>query len=265
MRDLSLPGVYFAGDAAKPPVLLLHSSQSSAGQWRALVAELAKSYAVLSVDLLGYGAAPAVTGTPESFRFEAEIPRILEALEKAQVRQPVTLIGHSYGGALALKLALEQPFAVARLVMFEPVAFHLLEATEAARQEIDQVAENMASLSQAEATAGFVDYWNFHGFFAALPSKMQGLMIAQGDKVNYDFSALMGEPYGLDDYRNIKVPSLLLRGEHTRQSAHAVADKLLSALPEVTAKTLPTGHMGPITHAAQVNQAILNFLTSTAA
>lgn len=256
-----LPGVYRFGAVGKEPLLFLHSSQSSSGQWRDLIQQLSSNYDILAIDLLGYGKAPVVAEMePEAFRFDDEMPRVLQAIDAAQWTQPITLIGHSYGGALALKIALEKPIAVKQLVVFEPVAFHVLEANEAARQEIEGIAAQMYQKDEEAATRGFVDYWNQPGFFDGLPERMRKSMTSQARKVTMDFAALMGEPHKLADYRHVSMPILLLQGQFTQASARCVAQHLMQVLPDVHAETLPCGHMGPITHAAQVNHAITAFL-----
>lgn len=258
---MNLAGVYRFGTPEQPPLLLLHSSQSTSGQWRGLVQQIQDDFDILAIDLLGYGKAPDANHIePEGFRFADEMPRILEAVEAVGWQQEVTLVGHSYGGALALKIALEQPFAVKALVAFEPVAFHVLEANEAARLEIENVATQMEQFEQWTATAAFVDYWNHPGFFESLPEGMQAVMLQQASKVTRDFAALMGEPHKLTDYRLVNVPVLLLQGKETQASARQVAQYLLSVLPHAQAKELACGHMGPVTHPHLVNPEIVQFL-----
>lgn len=256
-----LAGVYRSGVAGATPVLLLHSSQSNSGQWRQLITQLQGDFDVMAVDLLGYGNAPAASvDSPESFRFADELPRIEAALSQAQWQQPVHLIGHSYGGALALKIALEQPFPVASLAVFEPVAFHVLDAQDSGRQQVEKIAGQMDQLAPAEATARFVDYWNSDGFFASLPARVQQVMISQTEKVIMDFAALMGEPHKASDYAQVQLPVLLLQGQYTQGSAQQVAARLLQVLPQVSTQTVACGHMGPLTHADQVNPLLLAFL-----
>lgn len=256
-------GIYRTGTEGQPPLVLLHSSQSNSSQWRSLLAALAPAFDCVAVDLLGYGKAPAVSvADPAQFRFADELPRIIDAIETLNWQQPITLIGHSYGGALALKIAVERHFELRSLVLFEPVAFHLLDLDEPARKEIETISKQMIGADAAVATTAFVDYWNQPGYFAALPAKIQHLMTAQADKVQCDFAALMGERYDLRDCASIQQPTLLLQGQFTQNSARTVAHKLEVCLPAVMSRTLACGHMGPITHAAAVNAEILEFLAA---
>lgn len=254
-------GVHVSGSADKPAIVLLHSSQSNTGQWRALIQLLRDDFYLIGIDLLGYGKAPAAqVSASEAFRFTDEVPRIVTAVEQLCPNQPVTLVGHSYGAAVALKLALEQLLPVRAMALFEPVAFHVLDAIDPARQEVEAIAAQMDQDDKHAATQAFVDYWNAPGYFDALPAKVQQLMISQADKVAMDFAALMGEPHKLVDYRRVEVPVLLLTGSQTRASAKRVAEQLQQVLPQVDVRQLACGHMGPLTHAGLVNPLIVEFL-----
>lgn len=249
------------GNEAGPSLVLLHSSQSNTSQWRALIQSLQNDYDLIGVDLIGYGKAPkAQVEQVEAFRFSDEVPRIVAGVKQLVGDKPVTLIGHSYGGALALKLALEALLNVRAVAVFEPVAFHVLESNEAARKEIEAIASQMDANDPVASTETFVDYWNQPGFFAALPDRVQQLMASQAKKVAMDFAALMGEPHKLVDYRRLTQPVLLLTGSQTQQSAKRVAEQLQQVLPDVRVKQLDCGHMGPLTHPQLVNPELISFI-----
>ncbi|RUO73472.1 alpha/beta fold hydrolase [Idiomarina ramblicola] len=252
-------GIHLFGEQQNPPVVLLHSSQSASSQWRALVKDLVASHFVIAVDLLGYGQAPNVEFTA-NFRLEQELPRIISAVKNLSLSQPVQLVGHSYGGAVALKLALEKPFKIAAVVLYEPVAFHVLPDDSPGMLEIQDISQAMHGRDAIECTRTFVDYWNDAGYFDALPERIQQLMVSQADKVALDFDALLNEPRRLADYSGVEQKVLLLQGKHTRRSANAVAEALSTVLPDVERESVAAGHMGPLTHPADVNERILRFL-----
>ena len=88
-----------------PTVVLLHSSGSSGRQWDPLVAGLHDRFRLHAVDLHGHGGTPAwQAGRPMSLEDDAAL---VEPLLLAP--EGVRLVGHSYGGALALKLASLHP------------------------------------------------------------------------------------------------------------------------------------------------------------
>jgi pimeloyl-ACP methyl ester carboxylesterase len=256
-----MQGVYQSGSEQHPAIVLLHSSLSSARQWRELVTRLEPDYRVINLDLYGYGQGPAVED-PGTFGLATEARRVTDILEQLKVEK-YHLLGHSYGGALALKLALEQNLRIRSLILFEPVAFHLLSKDEPGYQEIVALASGMPDDQPRQAAAAFVDYWNGAGYFAGLPEPMQALFTRQVDKVRLDFQALLSEPYAPYNYAKIKQPTLLMTGKHSRQSAHAVAAIIGHRLPGLTARPVSGGHMAPISHTKLVNEQILTFLAGS--
>jgi pimeloyl-ACP methyl ester carboxylesterase len=111
-----------AGDG--PPVLLLHASTSSGGQWRDLQAMLAGEFRTLAPDLLGYGKTSPWDPSRE-LSSEHELA-LLDAVVAHAGGGPIHLVGHSYGGLTALRLAASGRAPLASLTLVEPIAFWLL-------------------------------------------------------------------------------------------------------------------------------------------
>src|SRR4051812_29791747 len=105
------------------PVVLVHSSGLSAQQWGPIVPRLAASHRVLAPDLLGYGAS-APWPDPDRFDLVEDLAIVRAVIASADA--PVHLVGHSYGGVLAMLAAREAPARVRSLALYEPVAFHVL-------------------------------------------------------------------------------------------------------------------------------------------
>ncbi len=106
-----------------PPVVLLHSSVSGNRQWKALTAELRDRHRVLAINLLGYGTTPPWPGgRPQRLTDQTALVHAV----LADVDGPVALVGHSFGGAVAMRAAVELGDHVRALVLVEPNPFSLL-------------------------------------------------------------------------------------------------------------------------------------------
>jgi len=242
-----------------PVVVLLHSSLSSAKQWQGLANTLKNDFTVINIDLLGYGDAEQVSDR-ESYSFEVEVQRILSAVKSAATKQQFHLVGHSCGGAIALKIAVEMPNSVLSLSLFEPVAFHLFAIDSEERKQVIQFSELVHQLSSEHATQAFVDYWNGQGYFEQLPAKIQQQMILGINKVVLDFKGIFTESYGINRVSEIKLPCLFLSGKYSPELSQKLSEKIASCLPTVKYHQIASGHMAPLSHPQLVEPLITDFL-----
>lgn len=248
-----------------PAVISLHSSASSPRQWSALAQTLGTAYRVATPALIGYGDAPEWHyQRPLSLDDEAER---VEPLIKSEP-DGVHLVGHSFGGAVALRLAQRNPGKVRSLALYEPVLFSLLNDEASDRPgpppsmaEVNSVRIAIRrSLSAGLGTFAaklFVQYWSGPGAWDALDLPRQEAITARMRKVDAEFDAVNCNQLRLDEFRSIRVPVLLLQGERTRRPAHRIAGLLASTLPDAVREVVRgAGHMGPMTHAVAVNARI---------
>ena len=156
----------FGVGAARETVVPLHSSGSSSRQWSALIERLSPSYDMRAVDLHGHGAQPAWPGR-QPLALADEVTLVEPILREAG---PVHLVGHSYGGVVALKVAELHPRSVRSLVAYEPVLFRWLYDTDPASDAACAVIEVAAAIRKAlharsysGAARPFVDYWSGTG------------------------------------------------------------------------------------------------------
>ena len=254
---IPLPAYFSAGEG--PAVVLLHCTLSSKNQWRGLSGALSRGFRVIAVDLYGYGDTPMPAGSKD-FTLLDEALLVQSLLDELIPDRPFHLVGHSYGGAVALHLCHHLPERVRTLCLFEPVAFHLLERQDPSLQPVrammQALAGQMASGLRDEAAATFLDYWSGPGSFARFPLRVQRDFAQRTGKLELDFQALTRTPLTLDDYRHLRLPVTLIAGRKSRPPALRVAQKLSEAIPECKLCWVDTGHMGPITDPDLVNPII---------
>lgn len=243
------------GSMKTEPVVLLRCSGSSGAQWKALAAALGPRYRAIAPELSGYGSLAAEAGPVRSVI--------------GRLQEPVHLVGHSYGGAVALHVARTRPELVRTLTLVEPSAFHLLrngDATDvAALREITAVAADArAALAVGDYSGGFgrfVDYWSGPGSWADMPAEKRVLFAPQLAKVVLDFHALLSEPAELEDVCDLALPTLLVQGGCTTLPARCVCARLRMALPQASFRVVRgAAHMLPITHRDAVNALIAEHL-----
>lgn len=248
----------------RPAVVLLHSSASSGRQWTALAEVLRPRFDVHAVDLHGHGAQPAWGGSaPLSLADDA-------ALVGALLREhgSAHVVAHSYGAAVALEFATRQPQSVLSLVAYEPVLFHWLVGADpgsVAAWDVVTIAETISTwLASGEPRAAarcFVEFWSGAGAWAALPTGAQNAIAGRMPTVQTHFDALLRQRLGRAELTRLTLPMLFMTGARTVAATRRIGALLRAALPRAEHATLAgMGHMGPVTHAVEVNRQVVSFL-----
>ncbi len=255
---------YSAAGIGKP-VVLLHSGGLSSRQWGRFAEDLAGEYRVVSPDFLGYGRS---SGWPEGEEFHFILDALaIEALLDS-IAEPIHLVGHSYGGFIALLVALHHPSLVRSLAVFEPVAFGVLHSRHDAAGLSSLVVAGIESSLMNARTGGqepwlraFVDYWSGEGAWERLPEVTRASFRAVGWKLFGEVRSLLLDRTPHQAYATLSMPTLLLCGDASPIAARRVVALLAEAIPGAQARSVAgAGHMGPLTHAAQVNGWIADHL-----
>lgn len=243
-------------------VILVHSSGLGSRQWRRTLEALSGSHRVIVPDLVGYGDS-SVVSLGERVHFEMDLLGLERLLDAAP--EPVHLVGHSYGGFLALLAALHRPRSVRSVSVYEPVSFGVLRS----EGDVEAIATLPSTgtrwpTTEVEIEAwleGFIAYWNGPGAWQALPEPMRATFRAAAPKVVGEVLTLGEDRTPLEAYTTLAMPVLLLGSERSTLAADRVLTLLERTIPSVRrVRIAGAGHMGPITHAAAVNAEIASFL-----
>ena len=256
---------FFREAGAGPGLICIHANASSCAQWRMLMDLLSPRFHVFASDSYGAGRSPEWPSDRE-IRLGDEVA-LLEPIF-ARAGSPVTLVGHSYGAAVALVAAISKPERVRALALYEPTLFSVLNAETPATNDSDGIRHAVASASDAldagdpdVAARHFIDYWMGSGSWEQTPEQRKPAMRDSVTKVRRWAHALFTEPTPLAAFRSLDIPVLYMVGKRSTLSAHGVARLLTAALPRVLVVEFESlGHMGPVTHPEVVNEAIARFL-----
>jgi pimeloyl-ACP methyl ester carboxylesterase len=226
------------------PVVLVHSTGMSSQQWKRLAARLSVSHRVLLPDLIGYGeSSPWPRG--EVFHWHLDVLG-LEALLDS-LSEPAHLVGHSYGGLVALAAALHRPKAV-RSLDAEPITAPTLPDEPGAGERW---------------LTWFVDYWNFPGAWAQLPERARASFLATVDVCYGEVRSLLSDRTPPAVWATIAAPTLLVRGELSPVGARHVAEALSQCIRGAALRDVAgAGHMAPLTHESVVSAMIAQHIAA---
>jgi pimeloyl-ACP methyl ester carboxylesterase len=263
MAQLTIDGrhVSYLEFGSGAPIVLLHAGGASGKQWAKVGALLEARFHVIAPDLWGFG------GT-EHWSGEQELTHDDQALLVAGVieqlcKQPVHLVGHSYGGATAVRLMLRNMALVRTAVLIEPILTPLLRLAgeEGHFHEYLQMAhsflDNAAAGNLNEAWRAFLDYRNGPGTWEALPEPQRERFRSVTESTVAAFRSNLSNPTSLEDLERLSLPILVMSGDKTTVPDRRVTEILRDGIPQCRYALIPGAeHMSPLTHPAFIAEAV---------
>lgn len=241
--------------------LLIHCALAQSGAWAPVMNAL-DDRRLVAVDLPGHGS----SGDWDPRRECTD--QALAAAEALLDRLPgnVDLIGHSFGGVIALRLALARPDRIRALVLIEPVLFaaareHAPEAFEAflTASHAEQAAYDRQSW--ADAAELFYSRWSGGAAWRRLSDTQRADVIERIPLIPRTHDALVEDVHGIvPQLSTLSCPVLLLSGDRSPAIVATVMAALAQRLPRATHRVvIGAGHMLPLTHPQVVARAIETF------
>jgi pimeloyl-ACP methyl ester carboxylesterase len=253
-----------SSNARRETILFLHGSLGNGDGWRRTVAALRPSYRCLTPDLIGYGASMP---WPKDVLFTLEAERLVLAPLLACCADTFHLVGYSYGGVVALDLALAHPNRVRTLTLIEPVLFNVLREAggEFAFQQFARMRDGfVAALAQGpaeHALRSFVDFWGGQGAWDKLLPEVRADMRRAIGKVALDWEASFAFTASRQSLAAFGSRTLLLRGDRSPAGMLELVDTLHALMPGSTRRVIAgANHLLPIVRAAEVAATILRHL-----
>jgi pimeloyl-ACP methyl ester carboxylesterase len=253
--------------SAGPVVVLVHSSVSGARQWRRLMDDLKDRFRVRAVNLFGYGKTPP--WPDEATQSLDDQARLVEAVLPADARE-VYLVGHSFGGSVAMKAAARLSGRVAKLVLLETNPFYLLAqfGRSDAFAEIMELRNCIKTVGArgewVTAAERFADYWGGAGTWHEMPLERRAAF-TQALKPNYfEWDAVLNEATSAEQWA-VLLPraTLLVYDPDTVLPIREIAAILRRTCPGWTYREVPgAGHMAPLTCPDLINPLVRSFLSA---
>jgi pimeloyl-ACP methyl ester carboxylesterase len=251
-----------------PTVVLVPGSCSTGAAWRPVIAASTNQFRCVTTSLLGYGAtAERRTSGDTSIAHEVEALGLVMRKTGARVH----LVGHSFGGLVALATALHSQACLASLIVIEaPVAELLRESGEhqhyrAFRQMTDGYFADFSN-GNAEAVAAMIDFYGGAGTFASWPPRVRAYAMETTAINILDWASAYTFSLTQVSLATIAVPALIVCGGASHPAVQRANALLSASLSRAVLATIDgAAHFMIATHADQVSQLIAQHVRSAGA
>jgi pimeloyl-ACP methyl ester carboxylesterase len=242
-----------------PTVVLVPGSCSTGAAWRPVIAAWDGQFRTVTTSLLGYG------GTAERrTASDCSIAHEAEALESVVRRAGgrVHLVGHSFGGLVALAVALRNRVPLASLSILEaPAAEVLREAGEEqhyrAFRQMTEVYFNAFENGDAQAISTMIDFYGGPGTFASWPPRVRAYAVETTPVNILDWASAFGFPLTAEALATVRLPVLILRGGASHPAVQRANELLGELLRGATGEAIEgAAHFMIATHAGEVARSI---------
>jgi pimeloyl-ACP methyl ester carboxylesterase len=248
--------VHYTDMGSGKPVVFVHTGPGNSTHWRKVCDILKDSYRLLAIDLYGRGGTDPWSNK-SALQLDDEADLVMALISTCE--DAVHLVGHSYGGAVSIRLALATQERLQSLVLIEPEVYPLLkqigeeELFAEPRRVCDNFVDMASKCAKEEAWKGFIDYYNGEGTWRSLPSTARKGFIGMTSGAIDGWLALFSNPTTLEDCRKLKIPTTMFCGECTMQVERRLSKIIAERIPDCGYRIIKgAGHLSPITHPKEV-------------
>jgi pimeloyl-ACP methyl ester carboxylesterase len=222
-----------------PTLVLVPGSCSTGAAWRSVISALDGRFRCVTTSLLGYGGtAERRTAGDPSIIHEAEVVELV--VRKAG--GTVHLVGHSFGGLVALAVALRGRVSLRSLVIVEAPAVELLrECNEDAHyRAFRAMTEHYFAAFAAgntEAIASMIDFYGGPGTYASWPQRVRAYAVETTPVNILDWASAHAFPLPVASLAAVAIPTLVMWGGASHPAAQCtnalLSECLACATPAV--------------------------------
>ena len=243
-----------------PPLFLFHSLLSDRASFDAIVPSLSRSFRVIVPELPGFGGSQVVTGG-----LAAVADRMAQMVRDAAAGEDAIVLGNGYGGFVALQMAIRHPGIATKLILADCGAAFSEAGREAFR--------NMAAASSAKGLAAITDVAMRRLFAPEFQAQHPDLMQGRREaflRTDPDVFRAACEALAKLDLRGevakVKVPVLVLVGEHDEATPPPMSHELAGLLPRAHLEIIPgCAHVPQLQAPQTFLEVIGDFLTTSSA
>ncbi len=256
---------YFDVQGSGSPIVFIHGSYATSSTWKKMIQQLSTDHLCISIKLPGHGGAPEANDFAAP-TVETEL-NIVQQVVESLTDQAIHLVGHSFGGVVALAQALKGNLDLSQVTLFEPVSTWVLdrvgdeEMISRVQIFLDQYMQDIAN-KKPHVHGQVIDFWGEAGAFASLPGFIQEGMAPLLDNNIRHWHLCANIDRDLSDLQNCGVPARLVYGDQSSPVVRAICEHLVTHIPNSKQyKIEGASHFLVTSHAEQCLNALQDPIT----
>jgi non-heme chloroperoxidase len=247
-----------------PPVMLIHGSVSDYREWSKQITALSQHYRVIAYSRR-YHWPNLPPGPDADTSLERQVDDLLKII-KATGISPAHIVGHSYGGAVALSLALRYPELVQSLVLAEPAVSGVISKmpeNDTALKEAQTIRARMKEVFATGNAELIIKTYAAHvapGDFESATPEERKMLLENVSAFQLDYNS-QRPPFTCGDAQKITVPVLVLSGDQSPMGLQRIAETTALCIKGAKFVKIPQAtHWMQLDRAQEFNDEVLAFL-----
>jgi pimeloyl-ACP methyl ester carboxylesterase len=263
-RDVELS---YQDEGDGQPVVFVHGSISDYRSWNDHREMITPQFRMIALTQRYFGLSPwSDDGRNFSIQTHADD---LAAFISALRLDPVAIVGHSYGGAVSLAMAVRHPELVDRLFLYESSQSTFVDESgafsRATNERLDVILAGKAAANRGDTDAAveiLMDGVNDHaGDFQRLPHSVRSMMQQNGRTLPLLFAIPPPPHISCEDLAKLNFPASFVVGQDTRAFYKMVSKAASRCLPGSKFIEVPNArHLWPAQNSAAFSRLVLDFL-----
>lgn len=246
------------------PIVMLAGGTADMSGFALPSKELSGNYKVIRMEHFNVQYATEGLFLPKNYSVGMESEAIKYNLDSLHIKEPIVLVGHSYGGVIALDFALNYPNRIRSLVLIEPPVFGMAEAKNESPEGMKKMQKLVKELTpQADITEDQVERFRCAllncDSFSIRQHPQWATWVKQKNRLR-GLSAIGKFKMSLKKLHQFQKPVLIITGTETVTFHKRIDELLTEAFPFARQIIIQSGHAIPTTAPKELLKYLLEFI-----
>lgn len=246
------------------PIVMLPGGTADISAYAPHAKELSANHKVIRMENLNVQYGDENRILPVNYSVQLESEAIGNTLDSLSIKEPVVLVGWSYGAVIALDFALNHPSRIRSLILFEPPSFWIAKA----KKESPAGMKDMQELSSRFVRSAVITEEDVKDFRCELLNcdtidikklSQWPTWLRQKDRLK-GLAAVAAYTNKIKNLNRFKKPVLMMNGSSTVAFHKRINELLFAEFPDATKKEIPGGHNAPVASANEFIKTVIDFI-----